>query len=366
MSSRGYRVVNVNFRGSKEEFADQRLPTISQGVAYLRSIPGVEKVLVAGHSGGGREMAFYENVAENGVKACNGPEKILPCTYPGLDRLQKPDGVIFLDPPAGAFHNTSSIDPAVEVEGGKRIAALDMFSAANGYDPVNKTGKYSAEFAKRFYAAQAARADRLINQAMARVKVIDAGKGRYADDEPMTVPGMGINATGARLYQPDVSFATHSKAPHTLLKADGTEVQTIIQSVRGPSGANAVKALNTLYVMSENTTVKQFLSHSAIKLLPNFAITADDIVGVDWESSMDSGPGNAQGIRQPVLVMTMTCHYLIVPGEVLFDHLASKDKTYVAVEGATHGFSPCKPEYGDTTKRTFDYIDRWLNQPGRF
>jgi hypothetical protein len=37
-----------------------------------------------------------------------------------------------------------------------------------------------------------------------------------------------------------------------------------------------------------------------------------------------------------------------------------------AVEGATHGFAPCKPEYGNTTKRTFDYLDSWLSKPGRF
>jgi hypothetical protein len=62
----------------------------------------------------------------------------------------------------------------------------------------------------------------------------------------------------------------------------------------------------------------------------------------------------------------MTCHYLVVPGEIYFNHLAAKDKTYVAVEGATHGFAPCKPEYGNTTKRTFDYMDTWLSGPGRF
>jgi hypothetical protein len=61
----------------------------------------------------------------------------------------------------------------------------------------------------------------------------------------------------------------------------------------------------------------------------------------------------------------MTCHYLLVPGEIIYDHIAARDKVYAAVEGATHGFAPCRPEYGDTTKRTFDYLDTWLSQ-GRF
>jgi hypothetical protein len=56
----------------------------------------------------------------------------------------------------------------------------------------------------------------------------------------------------------------------------------------------------------------------------------------------------------------------MVPDEIVFDHLASKDKTLVYVEGSTHVFNPCKPEYGDTAKRAFDYVDSWLAKPQRF
>ena len=56
----------------------------------------------------------------------------------------------------------------------------------------------------------------------------------------------------------------------------------------------------------------------------------------------------------------------MVPDEIIFDHLAAKDKQLVMVEGATHGFTPCRPEYGDTMARTFDYVDAWLKQAGRF
>ena len=112
--------------------------------------------------------------------------------------------------------------------------------------------------------------------------------------------------------------------------------------------------------MSQNTTVREFLAQSGIRLGKDFAFTEDNIVGVDWKSAMNSTPGNAEGITVPTLVMAMTCHYLMVPDEIIYDHLAAKDKTLVMVEGATHGFAPCKPEYGDTVKRTFDYVDTWL------
>ena len=177
---------------------------------------------------------------------------------------------------------------------------------------------------------------------------------------------MGDQASGARLYQPDTSFQAHTKAQHLLLKADGTNVMTVIQSMRPPVGQRTGSALKSLSVMTQNTTVKRFLATSATRTAANYAITADDVIGVDWHSSFNMSAGNAEGISVPALVMTMSCHYLVVPGEIIYDHLASKDKSYASVEGAVHGFSPCKPEYGDTVKRTFDYVDTWLSRPGRF
>ena len=51
---------------------------------------------------------------------------------------------------------------------------------------------------------------------------------------------------------------------------------------------------------------------------------------------------------------------------VVYDHIAAKDKTYAGVEGSEHFFTPCKPEFGDTKKRLFDYVDGWLAKAGRF
>jgi hypothetical protein len=81
---------------------------------------------------------------------------------------------------------------------------------------------------------------------------------------------------------------------------------------------------------------------------------------------MSSTPSNAERISVPALVMVMTCHYFVVTGEIVYDHLASKDKTYAAVEGATHMFTPCRPKYGNTVKTTFDFVNAWLSKPGRF
>jgi hypothetical protein len=229
-----------------------------------------------------------------------------------------------------------------------------------------KRATYSADFAKRFYAAQSARNTAIVDNAMARLKAIQQGKGQFSDDEPLVIRGMGENANGARLYQPDPAFAAHTKKPHTLLKSDGTQPEVIVSSVRPPTGQQGAGALNSLHVMSHDTTVREFLAQSAIHTKPDFAITADDIVGVDWASAATSTPANAEGITVPALVQANTCHYLMVPDEIIFDHLASKDKTLAFVEGAVHGFTPCRTEYGDTVKRAFDNVDAWLSKSGRF
>lgn len=362
MAKRGYRVLTVNHHGAAdlELFAQP----LSRGIAYLRSLPDVQRVVIAGHSGGGHLVAWYQNVAEHGAAACQGPEKLYPCEGERLNGLQKPDGIIMLDSTLGAFHQMSSIDPAAD--GDKRNAAVDMFSPANGYDMAAKRAKYSDDFAKRFYAAQAARNTAFVDNALARLNALKQGKGQFTDDEPLVLRGMGMNAAGARLYQSDPSFAAHTKKPHTLLKADGTQPETIVSSVRPPTGQQVLGSLNTLHVMSQNLTVREFLAHSAVRTRPDYAITADDITGVDWASATTSTPANAEGITVPALVQANSCHYLIVPDEIIFDHLASKDKTLAFVEGAVHGFTPCKPEYGDTVKRAFDNVDNWLSKPGRF
>src|SRR5262249_15598553 len=154
--------------------------TVSMAIAYLRTLPGVQKVIISGHSGGAHEMSLYENVAENGKAACSGPEKVYPCQAPGLDGLQKPDGLLLLDPPLGAFHEASSIDPAVDKDVTVRNPALDMFAAANGFDAANKTAHYSPTFAKKYYAAQVARTNAVLKQAQDHMTALNAGKSPYS------------------------------------------------------------------------------------------------------------------------------------------------------------------------------------------
>jgi pimeloyl-ACP methyl ester carboxylesterase len=367
MVNRGYRVLVTTHKGP-DLLALAGVPELSRGIAYLRTLPGVRKVVVLGHSGGSRLTTIYASVAANGPAACQGRGVLYPCRTEDATGLSKPDGIILLDPAVGASSNAaSSFDPAYDDNEKRTISTLDMYDPANGYDPKTGSAHYSADFIKRFSEAQSARNMRYVNYALVRLKAIEAGEGNFSDDEPLVIPGAIEGGNGARLFHTDLSLQEHTKAPHVLLKADGTTPTVIIHSVRPATGLRDSLSVGTMAKGGAiNTTVRTFLANFAMRTSKDFAFTADDITGADWKSAVKQAPGMAEGVTVPALVMGNTCFYLMVPGEVLYDHLGSADKTYVADEGADHGFAPCKPEYGDTMKRAFDYVDSWLSRPGRF
>jgi hypothetical protein len=47
---------------------------------------------------------------------------------------------------------------------------------------------------------------------------------------------------------------------------------------------------------------------------------------------------------------------------------ASKDKDFITIEGALHGFGPCTGcertpgQYSNSVKNLFDYVAKWLNE----
>lgn len=196
MASRGYRVMMVNYRGDRDNPdapPEDFLPSISQGIAHLRTLQGVERVVLVAHSGGGHMATLYQNVAEHGPSVCQGPEKIYPCNGENLVGLEKPDGFVLLDPTLGAAHQMSAVDPAVDGEA--RKLSLDMFAAENGYDMTAKRASYSPEFAKRFHSAQAARNKQIVDGALERLRLLSEGKGEFSNDEPFVVRGVGVRAS---------------------------------------------------------------------------------------------------------------------------------------------------------------------------
>src|SRR5436305_566624 len=97
LPARGFVVLGMNPRCDNNEAAcapwENNALDVKSGVNYLKKLPGITKVVLLGHSGGGPTMTFYEAVAENGVAICNTPNKLMPCSN-ALAGLPKADGII--------------------------------------------------------------------------------------------------------------------------------------------------------------------------------------------------------------------------------------------------------------------------------
>ena len=364
MARRGYRILMLN-QEDEDNPADTYAPSTSAALKHLRGLAGVEKVVVITHSGGGHHMAFYQNAAENGAKACAGPEKI----YPVSSRTRHRPRQARRSDPAGPDARRVSSDELDR--SGRRFGGAAATEAVAGYvrqpqrlrrgqPPRARTRRNSRALFCRANPPSAA----LIEQARTRLAPSKRAAD-YRDDEPFVVPGMGISATGAQALSAGRPLVASTRGRTCLEGRRHAGHRDRACPVRPPSGARPDEALATLSVMTQNSTVRRFLAVSAIRTRRTTRSPRRHRRR-RLDVRHEQHARQRQGITVPTLVLSMTCHYLMVPDEIIFDHLAAKDKQLVMVEGATHGFTPCRPEYGDTMARTFDYVDGWLKHAGRF
>src|SRR5579872_188035 len=133
LSRRGFLVLCMNTRYTNNEALvrfERIALDVKAGVQYLRAQPGIDKLVLFGHSGGGPTMSFYEAVAENGTGYCKGAGKLVQCTDE-LAGLPRADGIVFADAhPGNPVNVLRGINPSVTDEGNPlRIdPALDPFN----------------------------------------------------------------------------------------------------------------------------------------------------------------------------------------------------------------------------------------------
>jgi hypothetical protein len=369
LAKRGYRALGAAV-SDRDNPLDEKLLDVKACSDYLRKIPGVRKVITLGHSGGATLMSAYQNAAENGVQAFQGPEKLIKCS--NLGELPPADGVMLLDSNYGNGAMTLlSLDPAVmDEESGKNLdPELDLFNPANGYDPRGST--YSDAFIRKYQKAQGERNNRLIDCALERLHAIESGKGKYADDEPFIIPAGTQNAFNNKLFPQDIRLLSRTQKAWPLLHADGSVTSQVIPCVRRPKNNKSFSSLYRLGAIK--STVRTYLNSSAVRTLDNYGYNEDSVYGIDWCSSYSCTPGNMLDVSAPLLVMGMTAGYEFIAAEIIYENTPKiADKTIAFVEGATHGFFTAKDceaypgQFGDTIKTMFDYVDGWLGQQGRF
>lgn len=339
---------------------------VKQGVELLRSLPGIDTVILIGHSGGGPTMAFYQAIAENGNQLCQAPERLMKCPDYIRD-LPPADGVIFWDAHLGnGINAVRSLNPAVlnDEEILNQGAAprlnprLDPFNPENGYNGANT--KYSDEFIESYLEAQSSRMNKLIDIALDKKEQVDAGTYSSKGDAAFVIPMADIS----RLMRIDRSIDHSTINPHKLIKNDGAiEDCCTVDSVRpfdiDPQGHEE------FWEGTRMLSLKSFLSVRAIR-------SKNSMIDIDYCSSNNSTLCMVQYISIPVLVSAMTGHYFVRNSELIYDYTASKDKDFIAVEGATHGGNPCTacmPEgqaydgrYNNAVKNDFDYLAKWINE----
>jgi pimeloyl-ACP methyl ester carboxylesterase len=360
LSKRGYTVLGMNPRSDNNESlvdSDDISLDIKQGVEYLKGLPGITKVILIGHSGGGPSSSYYQAVAENGIGYCNGAEKLDPCTKE-LTGLPKADAMVLLDPhPGYTINNLRGLNPAVtdEADPSKLDPSLNPFLPANGFVPGGDS-QYSEEFIERYSKAQSERMNRLIDKAKAIKAEIDTGKHVPPDNDAFIV-----YRDRARLSDVSTGVYCCTLKPQKFLKNDGTIVTQIAKTVRRPEPQNIDRDAS-LEGGAMFASVKSFLSSNSIR--SNHAIN-----GIDVCSSNNSTFCAVQSIKAPTLVVSMNGHYFVRDGEEIFNRSASPDKDYIVIDGATHGMTPCKPcakvtgeDYSNATKNLFDYVAKWVDQ----
>ena len=357
LAKRGYTVIATHVRESQIPLEEKMLQ-VGQVVDFIKNYPGIDKVLLLGHSGGATLMSAYQNVAENGNATFQGPERIYK--LPEIAKLTPADGVVLMDSNYGnGAMSLMSIDPAIVDENtGEKDPELDLYNPANGFDPEGC--HYSDAFMRKFWTAQAERMNRLIAYCQERVALIDAGKGRFVDDEPISIPGGTQFGPVNKMVQQVPSVLSHTKEERDLLHADGTITHEIVHCLRGfNKGMNAANSYKNIL----NTSVRTFLASSALKADPSvYALTEDEMVGCDWRSSYCTTIGNVDGIHVPFLTMGMTGSHEYLASEHIIRRVASEDKTVCFVEAAGHNFELArhlKGQYPDPVKACFDYVAEW-------
>ncbi len=359
LAKRGFMVLGMNPRSDNNEaivnFEEIALD-IKQGVEFLRKQNGIEKIVLIGFSGGGPSTTFYQAVAEKGVAFCQDPAKLTRCPD-SLAGLPKADAMLLLDAhPGNTVNGLRSLDPSVvdEDDPTKTDDSLNPFDVKNGYNPSGQS-VYTQEFMDRYFKAQAARMNRLIDKALALRADIKAGKGKFTDDAPFIV-----YRNRARLSDFSMSIHPGTVEPRKLIKNDGTISTEVIRSVRVPT--ESARLNRTLSNGTMFLTVTSFLSANALR-------AKDSITDIDWCSANNSTPCALKQISVPILVTAMGGHYFIRDNEIHYEIAASKDKDYVVIEGAVHGQTPCEPcskitgvSYSNATKNLYDYVAKWTNE----
>ena len=361
LAARGFMAICFETRYRNDDIGVQweKLPhDVKAVVDYARRQPGITRVILLGHSGGSPMMSLYQAIAEKGESFCESKELFTTCAKEDYGTLARADGLVFPDAhPGNPVQALRSLNPAIAVENGRRVvnASLDMFNPANGYNP-NGASNYSPQFITRYYSAQSSKMNELIQKVQATQSRIAKGDYAYEDDDLIFLPGgNAVIVHAAPKLAPDM---ISTRKPAKLMRNDGSVVTQMVTSVMVPDEDLAASARSF-----DGTAVHKlstFMSSVAIR-------SKDSLTDIDYCSTINSTTCAVASIEAPSLFMAMGGYKFIRDHEIMYERSAARDKDFVVIEGALHGYDPCKRcettpgQYANSTRNTFDYIRDWAN-----
>jgi len=286
--------------------------------AYIRHAKtrwGYEKIVLVGWSGGGSLAVFYQSQAENPTITETPAGDPVDIRSAGLIPA---DAVIYQ-----AAHLSraelllEAIDPSVrdELTPDDRDVELDIYDPRNPNQPP-----YSAEFVKRYRAAQRARMDRItawVKKTLAELRQRNTGEMER---------GFVVHRTLADPRFLDPALDPNDRRPRWCYMGNPETVNT------GPVG------------LARFSTLRSWLSQWSV------------------EDSRADGLACAAHIHVPLLAIENSADDAVPQPHtrLLFDAAASKDKEFRVIKGATHYYAGQPELLAEATTLVCD----WLAQRG--
>lgn len=277
---RGFTALCANNAASKEGSETDGdlswlLSDLGLMVAWARNQTEYKKIVLWGHSGGGCLVTAYQNIAEHGAAACNGSEKIIPCTAEDVEGLEPADGVISHDANFGLSTMTFlSMNPAVVNETND---SFDIDESVNLYDEAygfNASGPsdFSEAFLERYQKAVVKRNNQIIDAALDRWNIISQENGtglKYNDDEPLVIADSAYSQSENKIFTEDLKFLSHTTSEWPVIHNNGSIITQIAKSVR--VSLSPTSSANSYSEGALKTTVKAFLDIFAIRVTEDFS-----------------------------------------------------------------------------------------------
>ncbi len=265
---------------------------LGKWIAYARDTLGYEKVVLVGWSGGGSLSLFYQAQAESPSVTQTPAGDPVDLTKAGL---QPADGVIFIAAHLSRAETlTEWLDPSVrnELDPDDRDPEFDIYSPDCPHQPP-----YDAEFVARFREAQRTRNRRITAWAESELARLQA------KDTPEQEKAFVVHRTMCDVRWLDPDIDPSERRPGWTYMGDPRAVNV------GPVG------------LARFTTLRSWLSQWS------------------YDKSNAKGPMNAARIHDtPVLQIENTADEAVpaTHNPTIRDALATPDKEYVRLIGATH------------------------------